>query len=484
MTMVAKTLTPLPDVYAAICGVVQKNREFVEPINRFVRSRHDTANLAILYAHRTISEEDKRATFKAIIEAMQARDMSRLAATIPPAPAGRIDVASILSSVKPAESRMNGTLELIDETPATKPAEVDDDETLPEDDEDETEEAPAKPADSKLNELQRLLSEIVTPKSAPIDASAVNKIVSKHIESVNKRLTSELDAMHGRLAELVKSGGGTSKLEITINGATHTVEGLTHCQLPQVVTWVGANVPLWLWGKAGGGKTHLFYQVAAALGIKPYVVSIDPTTTINKLLGYRNLATGEFVEGLIYKPFKEGGLFAPDELDTGDPGVIAGLNALLANGHFMFPNGELVTRHPDFRVIVGANTKGTGAVAGYTARNRLDAATLDRFAVIEFGYDEGLERALCLGGTSPTSRWQPVKPPSEAYLGTFVDWVQKIRRAAGESVLVSPRASYNGVKALRAGIPPAEVAEALVFKLVTSDTKARLINAAGSLPVL
>lgn len=469
--MVAKALSPLGDIYAAICAIAKKETSYVEPINRFVRSRHDLANLTMLHASPTIDEDAKRATYKTIVEALQKRDVSLL--RVEPPATGRIDLSSIIESVRPV-------------VPITPPVPADDDEdkvidavTVPDTDDDEDEDEP--PAGDKLAQLQRLLSDIVTPKSAPIDAAAVDKIVGRHIEAVNKRLTAELDAMHDKMA---KAGAGVSKLEITINGATNVVEGLTHCQLSQVVTWVGANVPLWLWGKAGGGKTHLFYQVAAALGIKPYVVSIDPTTTINKLLGYRNLATGEFVEGLVYQPYKAGGLFAPDELDTGDPGVIAGLNALLANGHFLFPNGELVERHKDFRVLVGANTKGTGAVAGYTARNRLDAATLDRFAVIEFGYDEGLEIALSCGGKSNTPRWEPIEPAAEAKCREFVEWVQRVRKAAGESVLVSPRASYNGVKALRAGIRTTEVAEALVFKLVTSDTKARLINAAGPVPAL
>lgn len=475
MTMVAKPLTPLPDIYAAICRIVQTSSDYVQPINRFVKARHDIANLAMLQNSK-VSEDDKRATYKVIVEALQKRDMTMLLVQarksddteVAPA-TGRIDLTSIIDSVKPAVR--------VDPIDVEAAPVVDTSTPLPDED-DEEDEAPT-PA-GKLAELQRLLSEIVTPKSAPVDSAAVEKIVSRHIDAVSKRLTEEVQLLEKKLAE--RPAG--ARLEVTIREATHTVEGLTHYQLPQVVTWVGANVPLWLWGKAGGGKTHLFYQVAQALGLKPYVVSIDPTTTINKLLGYRNLATGEFVEGLVYQPYKHGGLFAPDELDTGDPGVIAGMNALLANGHFLFPNGELVERHKDFRVLVGANTKGTGAVAGYTARNRLDAATLDRFAVIEFGYDEGLEMALCVGGPSPTGRWKAIAPASEEACRKYVEWVQKVRKAAGESVLVSPRASYLGVKALRAGIQSAEVVDALVFKLVTSDTKARLLSAAGPLPAL
>ena len=54
--------------------------------------------------------------------------------------------------------------------------------------------------------------------------------------------------------------------------------------------------------------------------------------------------------------------------------------------------------------------------------------------------------------------------------------MQKVRAQVGNSVLVSPRASINGCKALRAGIPMDEVMEALVFKLVADDTRKRITD--------
>jgi MoxR-like ATPase len=254
---------------------------------------------------------------------------------------------------------------------------------------------------------------------------------------------------------------------------------LLHPQVVQIATYVNADVPAWAWSGAGSGKTHMARQIAEMLELDCYVISVDPTLTVSKLLGYRNVANGEFVEGFLYKPFKDGGLVALDEGDTGDAGVIASLNSLLANGHYLFPNNETVKRHPKFRVIVFANSRGTGAVAGYVARNKLDAATLDRFALVEVKYDEGLEMAVATGEGSPGEPWKPAQPASQATLTAFVKWVQSVRAEVGQSVLISPRASMNGCKLLRAGVPMAEVVSAVVTKLCANDTITRIQEKCG-----
>jgi hypothetical protein len=40
---------------------------------------------------------------------------------------------------------------------------------------------------------------------------------------------------------------------------------------------------------------------------------------------------------------------------------------------------EPIKRHPDFRIVVNANTPGTGATREFNASNKLDDSTLDRF---------------------------------------------------------------------------------------------------------
>ena len=348
---------------------------------------------------------------------------------------------------------------------------------------------------SRLSGVARLIFDEIEPflpkpeAAAGTDETKVREIIGDALvdfdvkDQVDKHLANgglPVDRINKLIADAIAAGGGGSRITIEDGGAVRVIEGLYHRQLPQVIAWVNAGVPLWLWGGAGAGKTHLPRQVGEALGLPYYTFSIDPTTSIGKLLGFRNLANGEFVEGWLFKPYKEGGVVLLDELDTGDPGVLAALNALLANDEYTFPNGERVKRHDKLRIMVGANTKGCGAVAGYTARNRLDAATLDRFAVVELTYDEGLELSLATGLPKPAGRmWSSGPKHDAAACEKWVKWVQKVRASVGTSVLVSPRASINGAKALRAGIPVAEVMDAMVFRFCTSDTRRNIVSACG-----
>ena len=89
-------------------------------------------------------------------------------------------------------------------------------------------------------------------------------------------------------------------------------------------------------------------------------------------------------------------------MDASIPEVLVLLNAAIANGYFEFPNGK-ITAHEDFRVVAAGNTVGSGADEAYTGRMVLDQATLDRFAIIDFGYDLKIELALAKGNADLVS---------------------------------------------------------------------------------
>jgi cobaltochelatase CobS len=321
-------------------------------------------------------------------------------------------------------------------------------------------------------------------------AATIARAIAGHVRPTLDKDT-VADLIDAALADLLNGDALADAVKKHAPAAGHTIhlpelpepiqlEGeAIHAQFTQVLAWVRADVPVWLWGAPGSGKTHLAKQIAKALDVPAFVASIDETTTANKLLGFQNLVSGDFVEGWLYKPYREGGLVCLDEIDTGNPGILAALNALISNGCYMFPNGETVEKHARFRVIACANTKGTGATAGFTARNRLDAATLNRFALVEFCYDAGLEMSLCCGIPSDSAQWEASDPADAGQCQKWVRWIQDARAKFGQSVLISPRASILGVRALRAGIPAAEVAHALVYSLCSADTVSAIKDRAG-----
>lgn len=229
------------------------------------------------------------------------------------------------------------------------------------------------------------------------------------------------------------------------------IEGRQHEAFADIMFLVSLREHVWLTGPAGTGKTQLAETVAESLGLAFYSIQCNPQMPASQLIGYMN-ATGEYVPTLFRKAFEEGGVFLFDEIDNSHPSTLAMMNAALSNGHAAFAD-TMVKRHPDFVCIAAANTWGTGATDQYVGRVKIDAATLDRFAKIAVGVDEGLEEYVTR--TILTDRVQ-----ADTWLGI----VRKARRNVeqhGLRVIVSQRACFKGAKFVAAGMDMKKAAEML-----------------------
>lgn len=147
-------------------------------------------------------------------------------------------------------------------------------------------------------------------------------------------------------------------------------------------------------GPAGCGKTTTAEQVAKALKLQFGTICFTAGASETWLFG-RQTPNG-FVEGIFSKIYREGGVFLADEMDAADANLMLSINTALSHDCMLNPmSGELIKKHKDFIFIGAANTKGKGATHVYTGRSRLDAATLDRFAVVFVDYDQKLEGTIC-----------------------------------------------------------------------------------------
>jgi MoxR-like ATPase len=285
----------------------------------------------------------------------------------------------------------------------------------------------------------------VDPKDSAVD-KVIQLMTAKFTE-----LVPELVAMN--LAKLSRVA------EIKVNKAPAVKLGTAHQALPDIVTMAVAGVSPFLVGPAGSGKTTLMEQVATVLGRKFYVES--RVTSEFKLIGFID-AAGHVVRTQFREAFEHGGVFGLDEVDASDADALTSFNSALANRMCAFPD-KLVEAHPDFLAIAAGNTFGRGADRQYVGRNQLDAATLDRFAIMEVDYDEMLE--LELSGDPEWARY-----------------VQKVRHAIeAEKVrhIVSPRASIGGAKLLAAGMERAKVEEAVIWKGLDIPSRTRVMARIG-----
>ena len=205
----------------------------------------------------------------------------------------------------------------------------------------------------------------------------------------------------------------------------------SHYHTPLVRAALQADVPIWLYGEAGSGKSTAGEQAANSLGLPFRSISLGPTTSKSDLMGYRD-ATGNYHSTAFREVYENGGVFTLDEIDSGHPGILTILNSALANGHGEFPDSR-VPRHEMARFIASANTIGRGATSEYVGRAPIDAATIDRFAFIPMDTDEYLEEALILGteiNRSPLDISAGEVPSPKEWLAT----VRAHRQALGELV--------------------------------------------------
>lgn len=217
--------------------------------------------------------------------------------------------------------------------------------------------------------------------------------IEKEYETAGKKVT---NTSGKKISDSIKAEIAKKELEKVIEKPVWKDPGeVFHSKFEMIKTCVESNIPVYLAGPAGSGKNHTLEQVAKVLGLEFYFT--NSVQQEYKLTGFID-AGGTFHETEFYKAFKNGGLFFLDEMDASIPEVLVLLNAAIANGYFEFPNGK-ITAHEDFRVVAAGNTVGSGADEAYTGRMVLDQATLDRFAIIEFGYDLGIELCLAKGNT-------------------------------------------------------------------------------------
>jgi hypothetical protein len=215
---------------------------------------------------------------------------------------------------------------------------------------------------------------------------------------------------------------------------------MKHALHDEVVEAMSVGLNAFVFGPAGSGKTTLASSVAESLGLRLFMSGAVRKDF--KLFGFID-AHGNYRSTTFRDAFENGGLFLFDEIDASDSGVLLQLNAALANGVCDFPD-VTIKAHPDFRVMASANTNGDGATAAYSARQLLDGATKDRFTVHTCDYDNNLVKQIVtkMCGGNPTD------------LAVCLDWnedvclIRKLAKANSINMILSPRATFMGVKLL------------------------------------
>ncbi len=147
-------------------------------------------------------------------------------------------------------------------------------------------------------------------------------------------------------------------------------------------------------GPSATGKTHACEQIAKLMGIPFYIHNkvVEDTDLIGYVSPDGTYQTKPFVTA--YED--TGGFVLLDEYDAGEDSGLMPVQSALANGILNKPGTiEPVRRHKDFLCVASCNTYGRGATLEHSGRNKIDGASLSRFAIkVAWGYDQEMERRL------------------------------------------------------------------------------------------
>lgn len=267
--------------------------------------------------------------------------------------------------------------------------------------------------------LSRILAEVAEPLTAKMAGDFQKKMgdsvrnqLTKEVAETRKEASSTIEVLRKeidrRVDEEIKRLDG-------LRPVIHKIEGpgewekefpeteLFHFAFDETLKLCGAGFDVFTPGPTGCGKTHMFAQIATALGLDYGIVSGTGGVTETELFGNAspNLMTGENVyqETEFVKLYENGGLFLLDEADGMDANCLLKVNAAIANGYCTIPKrlkNPRAKRHKNFVFALAANTWGHGATRLYCGRNKLDEATLDRFrgGSVPMDYDPNIERRL------------------------------------------------------------------------------------------
>jgi hypothetical protein len=121
----------------------------------------------------------------------------------------------------------------------------------------------------------------------------------------------------------------------------------------------------------------------------------------------------------------------------------------------------MVERHKKTVFVAAMNTFGRGADTEYVGRAQLDAASLDRWVMLEWNYDWAFTRIL-----TQNDEWT-------SYIERLSDAVSRARVRC----VIGPRAAIHGARLLAAGIPRDEVEQVAVWAPIKPDDKQKILAA-------
>ena len=219
-------------------------------------------------------------------------------------------------------------------------------------------------------------------------------------------------------------------------------------ELKNVILAIELNIPCYVWGHKGSGKSELFEQIAARTGRGFMRVQHTVNTEESHIAGQWTVKDGHTVFELGPLPMAmiNGWTYCADEYDFALPSVLSVYQAVLEGKPLVIKEADAANRiikpHPNFRFVATGNTNGSGDETGlYQGTNIQNSANYDRFGmVIHKQYMKKSAESLIL-----QNRVGLVKEDADKMV-EFASLVREAYDGAKISDVVSPRTLIYAAK--------------------------------------
>ena len=327
--------------------------------------------------------------------------------------------------------------------------------------EEKSEQGPVPVGAGDLDDEEQALLRILRERKGKLDEARVRDIAAEVLAEGVDRFAALID-------KAVKDAVGKPNVVALKVGDAPAGEAIknAHKQFALLSRYIATGENVLITGPSGCGKSVAVEHYARATGKECLVISCSGGLT-EAAFGARLLPgeNGTFLpyDSAFLQAYMRGNtVICLDEFDAADSNVVLVINgATSGNGFFCEVRGVGAKDSEEYRkriwvpkgegtvMVACANTFGTGATMLYQGRNAMDAASLNRWLLVEMTYDEAIDRAYVTDQQSQN----------------IVEWVLSVRTAIASHAMkrvMSHRDTRKAIALAKQGFTLREVKKALV----------------------
>lgn len=246
-------------------------------------------------------------------------------------------------------------------------------------------------------------------------------------------------------------------------------------ELKNVILGMDLNIPTYVWGHKGSGKSELFEQICARTNRPQIRIQHSGNTEESHIVGQWTVKGGEtvFELGPLPLAMKNGWVYVADEYDFAVPSVLSVYQAVLEGKALVIKEADAANRiiepHPSFRIVATGNTNGSGDESGlYQGTNLQNSANYDRFGmVVHKKYMDKKAESLIL-----QKRLKMAEPDADKMV-SFAALVREGYDGAKISETISPRTLiYAATIGIKRGSFMQGITLSFINKLTRIDSEA------------